>query len=128
MLHGARSSEGDRGPSPESLGVSKSAAPSPTTIIALMASSGVVYDSIIITTEMNDCQPEVQEPGCDFALWFGLSSVQGDLEQSWAMGPSIFVALAPSGFSRLQLPTLPTSPSRPKSAVSFFSAWVQPSP
>ena len=92
LLHGAMSSEGDRLAPPESLGVSKWAAPSPTTIIALMASSELVYDSIIITTEMNDCQPDVQEPGCDLALWFGLSSVQADLEQSWAMGPSIFVA------------------------------------
>ena len=58
-------------------GVSKWAVPSPTAIIALMASSGLVYDSIIMTTEMNDRQPEVQEPGCDLAPWFGLSFCTG---------------------------------------------------
>ena len=58
-------------------GVSKWAVPAPTAIIAVMASSGLAYDSTIITTEMNDQQPEVQEPGCDLAVSFGLSFCTG---------------------------------------------------
>lgn len=55
------------------------------------------------------------------------SSEQADLEESWAVWPSIFVAPVPSGVSRPQLPALPMSPPRPKLEVCLFSAWVQSS-
>lgn len=83
--------------------MSEWAVPSPTTI-ALMASLGLVYDSIMVTTQMNGRHPEVEEPGFDLAAWFGSSSIQGDLEQSWVVVPSISVAPPPSGVSRPQLP------------------------
>lgn len=69
--------EGEAGQSPQDhWGMSESAVPSPTTI-ALMSSSGLVYESIIVTTEMSDHHPEAEDPGCDLTTWFGLIFCSG---------------------------------------------------